>query len=156
MLRLLSLPGGRTEGFLSAAGAANFTTFALFSPDGRLILTTGSAEGRIQLWRAPGDTSRGQQLRQFIAADGSPATCAAFAPDGSFVVTGTRSRQVLVWPLPSPQEIDQQLTAEVTLIEQALESSARQVRVWAELPNPGCRLLPGGTVTMIVVIEPGK
>ena len=77
---------------------------------------------------------------------------AAWAPDGSFVAVGTRERQVCVWAAPPAGEGEQALTAEVTLIERALESSSRQARVWAELPNPDGRLLPGTTVTM--VIEP--
>jgi hypothetical protein len=45
-LRILSLPEGRTEGVLrQSGGAARFTTFALFSPDGRLILTAGPRMG---------------------------------------------------------------------------------------------------------------
>jgi multidrug efflux pump subunit AcrA (membrane-fusion protein) len=39
---------------------------------------------------------------------------------------------------------------EVTLIEQAVETTTRQVRIWAELPNPEGRLLPGTTVTMVI------
>ena len=123
---------------------------ALFSPDGRLALTAGSSEGRLQLWRAPTIATRPYEVRQLVARERSPATCAAFAPDGSFLVTGTKDRQVLVWPLPSTQEVEQVITAELTLIEPAVESSARQVRVWAEVPNPAGRLLPGTTVTVTV------
>jgi WD40 repeat protein len=150
-LRLLSVAERWTDGVLEQpSGATNFGTFALFSPDGRLIVTAGASEGRIQLWRRPTATARGGQLKQLVSKDRSPATCAAFAPDGSFVVSGTRDREVLVWPLPTKQEVDSQLTAEVTLIEGAVESSDRQVRVWAELPNPEGRLLPGNTVTMVI------
>ena len=150
-LRLLSVAERWTDGVLEQpSGATNFGTFALFSPDGRLLVTAGASEGRLQLWRRPTDTARGAELKQLVPKDRSPATCAAFAPDGSFLVSGTRDREVLVWRLPQKEEIEGQLTAEVTLIEAAVESSARQVRVWAELPNPGGRLLPGNTVTMVI------
>jgi hypothetical protein len=42
----LTLADRRTEFVLENAGeATQFTTFALFSPDGRLLLTTGGSEG---------------------------------------------------------------------------------------------------------------
>jgi WD40 repeat protein len=153
VLRLLSLPAGFIEGVLqNPSGATNFTTFAQFSPDGRLIMTAGASDGGLQLWRAPTGSARGSELRQLIAAERSPATCAAFAPDGSFAVTGTRNHQVLVWPLPPGADIDGRLTAKLTFLDGSVESSARQVRIWAELENPDGRLLPGTMVTM--VIEP--
>ena len=54
---MLSLPEGLTDGVLQNSGAANnFTTFALFSPDARTIVTAGAPEGRLQLWRIPTET----------------------------------------------------------------------------------------------------
>ena len=153
-LRLLSLPEGLTNGVLqNLASATNFSTFALFSPDARLILTAGASEGRLQLWHTPTDTTRGSELSQLVPIEPSPATCAAFAPDGSFLVSGTRERQVLVWQVPSEQPAEQQLHATVTLVEHVVDSSAGQVRLWAELPNPDGRLIPGTTVTVIIAGE---
>ena len=151
-LRLLTLKDRLTECVLeNSAEATQFSTFALFSPpDGRLILTAGAAEGQVQLWRAPTATTRPYELRQFVNRERSPATCAAFAPDGSFVVTGTKDRKVLIWPLPTAKEIEEQLPAELTLVERAVESSSRQVRIWAEVANPDGRLLPGTTVTLAI------
>jgi len=148
-LRLLSLPGGSIRGVLNnPSGARNFTTFALFSPDARLILTAGGSEA--QLWRAPTTAARARELRQLVAPDRSSVTCAAFAPDGSFLAAGTRDRHVFVWPVPSDREINRRLTAKLTLVEGSVESSARQVRVWAELDNPDGRLVPGTTATMVI------
>ncbi len=64
-------------------------------------------------------------------------------------MTASQDR-VHVWPVPSPDAIDRQLTAEITLVEKAVESVAGQVRVWAELPNPDGSLLPGTNVTLVV------
>jgi WD40 repeat protein len=154
-LRILSVPDCLTLGVLqNSAAAANFTTFALFSPDAGLVLTAGAAEGRVQVWRAPGDGVRGHEVCQLVSPAHSETRCAAFAPDGSFIVTGTRDRQVLVWPTPARDEVEQQLTAEIALVERAVESTAGQVRIWADLPNPDGRLLPGAAVTM--VIDPGQ
>src|SRR5205823_84858 len=98
-LRVVSLPQGWTEGILQdRCSAARFTTMALFSPDSRLILTACEAEGRLQIWRAPTNNTRPYEMRQLVWK-GSPATCGAFAPNRSFVVTGMKDRQVLVWPL---------------------------------------------------------
>lgn len=150
-LRLLTLPERLTQGFLvNASETGHFTTFALYSPDACLILTAGDAEGRLQLWRAPTAATRPYVLRQLTARERSPATCASFAPDGSFLVTGTKGRQVLVWSLPSVKEIEEQTIAEVTLVEQAVDSSASQVRIRAEVANPDYRLLPGTAVTLTV------
>jgi WD40 repeat protein len=148
-LRLLSLPEGLNEGVVErASGAGNFTTFALFSPEARLILT--AAEDRVQLWRAPAAARRAGELVQFVATEPTGATCAAWAPDGSFVVVGGSDQQVRVWPVPPAPECERRLTAEVTLLERAVETSTRQVRIWAELPNPDGRLLPGTTVTLVL------
>ena len=148
-LRLLTLKDRRTECVLeNAAEASQFSTFALFSPDARLMLTAGAAEGRLQLWNGPTATARAHEVRRLVTREPSTPTCAAFAPDGSFVVTGTQERQVLVWPLPGAGERGRPLTARVSLVEPAVDSSARQVRLWAEVTNPEGKLLPGTTVTL--------
>jgi WD40 repeat protein/multidrug efflux pump subunit AcrA (membrane-fusion protein) len=152
-LRLVSVARRTIEGTLHNPGSAagSFTAMALFSPDGKLALTAGSGESRVQLWRLPTEQTRAYELRQFLTGERSPPTCGAFAPDGSFIVTGSRDRQVYVWAMPSKEEIEHLLTATVIYIEQSVESTARQVRIWAELPNPDGprRLIPGWTVTMV-------
>lgn len=154
VLRLMSLPGGLTEGTLrNPTSGHNFTTFALFSPDGKTILTAGAPEGRLQLWRAPTASTRGYEIRQLVPTERGAASCAAFAPDGSFIVSGTKDRQVMIWPVPTKEEIERQLTAPVVLIERSVESTSHQVRIWAEIQNPDARLIPGSTVTMAVYPE---
>lgn len=152
-LRVLSLPDGRTEAVLqNVTGVTNFTTFALYSPDGRLIVTAGGAEGRTQLWRAADRQNRGYEMRQFLSGDRSDPTCASFAPDGSFLVTGTKDRQVHVWSLErARKDIDQRLTAKVVFVDWNVQSSARQARVWAELTNPADRPLSPGTAAIMVI-----
>jgi len=150
-LRMLTLRDRLTECVLENAGeASQFTTFAHFSPDGRLILTAGAAEGRVQLWRAPTATTRPYELRQLVTRDRSPSTCAAFAANGAFVVTGTKDRQLLIWALPDAREVEEQSNAEITLVEQAVESSTRHLRIWAEVANTNGRLLPGTNVTLAI------
>jgi WD40 repeat protein len=153
-LRLLSLPEGRTQGVLkNTSEGANFTTFGLFSPDGRLILATDANQGRMQLWRAPIGGTRGSQVRQLVAPEPLAVTDAAWSPDGLLVAASARDRQLRVWsvpPLTALAALEGPPTGEVTLIEQAVETTTRQVRIWAELPNPEGRLLPGTTVTMVI------
>jgi WD40 repeat protein len=149
-LRLLSLADKQIEGTLmNPSDAMNFSTMALFSPDGKTILTNGSAAGKLQLWRTPVET-RASELRQFVWTK-SAATCGAFAPeDGSFVVTGTQDdHQVLVWAMPEKNEVEVPLKANLTLVEKHFDTQSRQVRVWAELQNPGW-LIPGSHATMVV------
>jgi WD40 repeat protein len=130
-LRIRSLKDGQIEGVLqNQVGAGNFSTFV--APDGKTILTHSASDGRLQLWRTPEERGRGSELRQLVWSNGS-ATCGAFAPDSAFAVTGTSDHQVLVWAMPAKKEIDERLEARVTLIEQALDSGNRQVRIWADL-----------------------
>jgi hypothetical protein len=91
------------------------------------------------------------EVRQWVS-NGSTFTCAAFAPDGSFAVTGTEDRQVLVWSVPPPEELDRQIPAELPLVERAVESGGNPVRLWAEFDNPRgpTRLLPGTPVTLVI------
>jgi WD40 repeat protein/biotin carboxyl carrier protein len=158
-LQILQMPEGRLAGSLqNASDAMNFSTMALFSPTGKLILTAGQSDSRLQIWRAPTSDSRAYELRQLIWP-GQPATCAAFSPDSDkpedlFVVTGTGDRQVVVWDLPDKKEVQERLTATVTLVEPSLETASRDVRVWAELDNKDRRLKPGQSATMVAY--PGK
>jgi WD40 repeat protein len=149
-LRLLSLPDLLTTGVLqNTTSAMNFNTFALFSPDSRLILTAGLPEGRLQLWEGPSESNRGCEIRQLVPGDSSPATCAAFSPGGSFIVSGN-DRQVMVWPVPSKAEVDRQLTAQIMNIERSVEGEGRKVRITAEMENPENRLLKGDNVNLVI------
>jgi WD40 repeat protein len=159
-LQILQMPEGKLVGSLhNPSNSMNFSTMALFSPDGNLILTAGQSESRLQIWRVPTTDSRAYELRQLIWP-GQPATCAAFSPMDSdkpedlFVVTGTADRQVVVWDLPDKKEVHERLTATVTLVEPSLDTASREVRIWAELDNKDRRLLPGQEATMVVY--PGK
>jgi hypothetical protein len=76
------------------------------------------------------------------------ARSAAFAPDGSFVVAAVNDR-LEVWPMPSADEIEQPVKASIINIEKPIEA-VFQVKVTAELVNPGGqRLRPGDVVTMV-------
>jgi WD40 repeat protein len=148
-LRLLSVADKQIEGTLqSPSEGMNFSTMALFAPDGKTILTNSPAAGKLQLWRTPTAQARATELRQFIWSKGT-ATCGAFAPENGFAVTGTQDHQVLVWAMPEKDEVESRLEAHLTLVEKHLDTQSRQVRVWAELQNPGW-LIPGTRATMVV------
>lgn len=150
-LNLMALPSGTLTSVVQnpANTSGGFSQFALFSPDGQLALTSTGTGGNLQLWRLPSEKSRGYEIRQWVPRERAEATCAAFSPDGAFAVTGTKDRQIYFWDVPSKEEIEQVITAEITFIDPSVEASARQVRVWAELANPGQKLMPGTTVTMV-------
>jgi WD40 repeat protein/biotin carboxyl carrier protein len=150
-LRLMRIKDRTTRCQLeNPAEASHFTTFAMFSPDHRMLVTACAAEGQLQLWRAPTPAVRSYRVRNLVTRQGAPPTCAAFAPDASYLVTGTQDHQVLVWPLPDREELDQRPSADLTLLERAVESGSRQVRIWAEVANPQGRLLPGTSVTLAI------
>jgi len=110
-------------------------------------MTFGGNDGKIQLWRSPVNNRRPAELRQLIWP--GVATCAAFSPDGAFAVTGTQDHQVLIWDLPDRKEVEKILFANVRLIEPFLDSNSRQIRIWADMDNPGW-IHPGGTATMVI------
>ena len=93
-LRVLSIATREIEGLLQNYGAsANFTTMALFAPNGKTIITANDAEGKLQLWRTPTRDGRAGELREFIW--NSPTKCGAFSkaglkPSPSCAATRTR------------------------------------------------------------------
>jgi len=168
-IELRGLKDKQLEGRLrNPPGAGNFTNMALFSPDGKTILTNGAADGRLQLWRTPEHKGRGAEIRQLIWTGTGAVSCGAFSPDGKFVVTGTKDNYVLVWAMPSAEEVNYKLFARLTLVERVLDDSSRMVRVWAELETPGevndpakkgknpDWLVPGQSATMVIWPDESK
>jgi WD40 repeat protein len=138
-----------------------FETLAQFSPDGNLILTAGLPEGRLQLWKAPTETTRGYEVRQFVPKDRQAAvTCAAFCPRKSppYVVTGNTAGEIYVWELPTQAQIDEFRieNVPVRLLSQSVDTNTHQARVAVDVPNPTSkeypngRLLPGKSVTVVI------
>jgi WD40 repeat protein len=154
VMSILSLPDGRVEGgFQNPSQASQFRNFARFSPDGLLMLTTSSSDGVLQLWHW--GKRRSYELRQLNPSVGSPATCAAFDPNGKFIVGGTKDRRVYVWPMPTKTEIERVLTATIRSVGKSVQSTDSQVPVMAEFTNPSeGALLVGDSVTMVA--EPRK
>jgi WD40 repeat protein len=162
-LRVLSLKDRkRIDGVLrNPTGSSPFTTMALFSPDGKTVLTNGAVDGRLQLWRSPPRSGkghvadpktegRGSELRHFVYAN-SPATCGAFDPDGKFAVTGMQDGHVLIWNMPTPEQAEVRVPATISMVGKDIEGSGSQVRVWAELKDPPPWLVPGSTATIVVL-----
>jgi WD40 repeat protein len=151
-MRVLSLEDRRIAGALQGPpNSGNFATMALFSPDGKTVLTNSTGPGRgLQLWRASSQQGHGAEVRQFVWTTGA-ATCGAFAPDGTFAVTGSADNQVLVWAMPDAQEVEQRLTARLTYVEDFLDSSSNKVQVRAELENPGW-IIPGPATRATLVV----
>jgi WD40 repeat protein len=149
-LRVLSLATKNSEGVLqNASTTAAFSTMALFSPDGRTILTNGNAPGRLQLWRAPTDRTRPAELRQFAWSSGI-ATCGAFATDSSFAVTGTQDNRVLVWEMPARVEAEAARPGQLVYVEEFLDTSLKRVTVRAAFDNPGGQVIPGSNATIVI------
>jgi WD40 repeat protein len=148
-MRIISTADTTTEAVLRNTALTTrgkrFANFALFSPDGRLALTTLDEGGIVQLWRI--DKNRSYELRQFASPERRAARSAAFAPDQSFVVAAIND-SLYIWPMPTKEEAEP-IWATITNIEKPIETAANQVKVTAEFENPGQRLRPMDVVTMV-------
>lgn len=153
-LRILSLNTRRIEGSLMNPGATGaFSTLALFSPDGRTILTNGNGPGRLQLWRSPSAKNRAAELRQFLWSTGT-ITSGAFDPSGNFAVTGTSDHRVLVWDLPRKEEAEKPFDAQLTYVEQFLDTGLKRLTIRATMANLSEGVNPGSTATIVVPPAP--
>ncbi len=149
MLPALQKPGAPTP----------FETLAQFSPDGKLILTAGLPEGRMQLWKAPTETGRGFEVRQFVPKDRQAAvTCAAFCPRHPYVLSGNAAGEIYLWKLPTDKQIDdfRIVNVPVRLLSQSIDPNTHQARIAVDVENPTSeeypngRLLPGKSVTVVI------
>jgi WD40 repeat protein len=64
------------------AASKHALTDVVFSPDGRLLLTTGVGLGNVETW----DVRTGKQLHVLVGHFG-PVAGGAFSPDGRWIVT---------------------------------------------------------------------
>jgi WD40 repeat protein len=165
-LQLLALPSGRVVSELSNATAANtFDTLAIFSPDhnASLMLTAGTSEGRLQLWKTPPEGGRGMEVRQFVTKDRSPVTCAAFSwdtgssKDTTLAVSGSKDGYVYLWHVPDPQTVRSHAIPglKLDLVEQSIEGG-NQARIGVTVRNifdehhPQGRLIQGAGVNIVI------
>jgi WD40 repeat protein len=156
-LHVLSLEHQRRDAVIqNPTGSASFNALALFSPDGRMVLTGQGPDVRLQLWHLPAenDTGRAFEMRQLVWS-GAPTTCAAFSPHAEasqgLLVTGTRDGRVVVWPLPSHAEVNQPLVTTISAIGQALSPATRDVLIQAEVENTAAHpLVSGNSATMVI------
>ena len=120
-----------------------------------MVLAAGTADNPLQLWKAPTPGARAYLIRRWAVSAASAPTCAAFAPDGSFAVTGTQDHKVMVWRIPPEAETKQDLTGTLTFTSAEMHPAERKVRIWADLTNTGgSRLLAGESVTLVIPITP--
>jgi WD40 repeat protein len=151
-MRVMSLEDRSTVGTLrNPAGVPNFGHFALFSPDGKSILTGGNGPGRLQLWRNPSEEGiPPSELRQYLWS--GTITCGAFGPPSGltqFAVTGTSDSRVLVFELPKQKEVETRLKGMLTYAEKFLDTSLRRVTIRASFTKPSW-MAPGSSATIVV------
>jgi WD40 repeat protein len=149
----LEHPGATITTLQNYGASTPFETLAQFSPDGKLLLTAGLPEGRLQLWLAPTETSRGFEVRQYVPGDKQlPATCAAFFPRHRYIVSGTAGGEVYFWELPTEREIQdfRIKNVPVRLLSSSIDASTRQARIAVDVQNLDGRLRPGRAVTVVI------
>ncbi|WP_429461900.1 WD40 repeat domain-containing protein [Paraburkholderia sp. JPY465] len=136
-----------------SAGIAGRFFSAVFSPDGRRVLTA-SADGTARVW----DAATGKQIGQFSGHQGAVGS-AAFSPDGQRVVTASADGTARVWDVATGQVIAQ-LTGHHGAVssaafspdgERVVTASADQTaRVW---PIPWLMQNRGRSLAMAVCKE---
>jgi WD40 repeat protein len=139
-LKLLSVETHTLRHTMSVpANSPPFDTLALFSPDNKLILTSGAPEGRLQLWTTPHGDERAFEVRQFATRDRLPVNCAAFSPAGdkAFAVSAS-GQKIYVWPIPTEADIKDHRVQDVpiTLLNHTLDPSTRMSRIGFVVDNP--------------------
>ena len=77
----------------STVGIPSGAVSAAFSPDGKDIVTTDSADGTARIW----SVTNHQLIVALTAPDGSPLNDAAFSPDGKEIVTASQDGTAQVW-----------------------------------------------------------
>jgi multidrug efflux pump subunit AcrA (membrane-fusion protein) len=144
----------RTEAVMTApTDSSQFSTFAVFSPDGSLVVAAGTADNPLGIWKLPTPGSNRAFQRVKLAIGAATATCAAVAPEGGkFMAVGTNDHRVLVFARPEQSDLEKQYQATIKRLEVSIESTEREskVKIWAELPNPGMPLIPGASVNMVI------
>jgi WD40 repeat protein len=152
---------GVTERVLNSQNESTyFGPFAIFSPkvdvEGHRLLLTASNQGRlVQLWRHDASEDRTREMVRLVPTNNVPATVAAFTPfaENGFIVVGTERGDIHLWARPPKAEIERRWTAKISYIEDSIDPTGRQRKIWATLENDPIgptRLKPGGTAALVI------
>ena len=97
---IMQLWSTETGAFLNTFhGNGYMVTKAVFSPDGKIILS-GLSDGTVQLW----DVESGVRLKRF-KKDISSISSVAFSPNGKIILTGSYDAKARLWDIESDKEL---------------------------------------------------
>jgi WD40 repeat protein len=94
-----SSPNGPVAKIVTQLGHARQVNSAVFSPDGKLVLS-GSDDNALKLW----DVASGRELRSFTG-HGATVTSVAISPNGRLALSGSNDASVRLWELVSGREL---------------------------------------------------
>jgi WD40 repeat protein len=81
-------------------------TSVAFSPDGKILATSGGTDGLVRLW----NTATGQQIGKPFGSDTDGTDSVAFSPDGKTLATAGFDNSVRLWNTATGQQIGKPLT----------------------------------------------
>ncbi len=64
-----------------------------FSPDGKLLVTIGKSDGKVDLW----DANTGEYINSLIGNDSSKINTVGFSENGKIIATGGRDGTIHIW-----------------------------------------------------------
>ncbi len=149
-VRVLEATTGQALAVFKSLGSA---ASAVFSPDGKLIVTVTATEGTgvVRLW----DAATGDGLKTFKRdKDPGPFNSVAFSPDGKFVVTGSTTGVAHVWDVASGEVVSKAMILGENNLWASFSPDGKRVLTYARGQEPSARVWDAAGEAESTLIQP--